>query len=166
MKLHQLIILICFALASCQSPTNKVEIWNPELLKSIIKKQDLNPSVAFESIISAYKKNQSNKIKTKENPIDIYVLYDTDIWKEYQQNETFEITFAHQNVNPIDSILYEHRITFIYPPKEFTSIEAFDTRLSNSSSLDMFKLKVLNSVGFKKAFNATPKKIEIVKEAI
>src|SRR5690606_13391136 len=68
---------------------------------------EMNPEIALNSIVELYQSNKSTIVESNEKPIDIYVIYGTDYWKE--DAETFEIAFAHQKVDQNDGNLYEYR---------------------------------------------------------
>ena len=125
---------------------------------------DFNPEIAFKSIIELYQENKNIVVESNENPIGIYVIYGTDYWKE--DSETFELSFSHQKVDSNNGNLYEYRIDMIYEPNDFKGIEEFDVRYNSNMNIGDFKKSVIESIGFKKAFDIEPTKIEIIKEQI
>jgi hypothetical protein len=138
-------------------------------LKTILfdKVQDesqINPEIALESIVDLFE-SSSIDTTTNEQPINLYVIYDTDVWDEYDEDETFQITMAHQTVE--SQVLYEYRITLIYEPSRFTGIKEFDLRFEkDAKSISDFKKKVIESPGYIKSLHSTPVRIEIIKEEI
>jgi len=127
-------------------------------------KSELNPEIAMNSIIELYQSNKNSKVDSNEEPIDVYVIYGTDYWKE--DAETFEIVFAHQNVDQNDGNLYEYRIDMVYEPLEFKGIVEFDLRHDSTFDLRQFKKSIKESDGFKKALEVKPLKVELIKEQI
>lgn len=139
-----------------------------ELEKIVAKhlngESDLNPEIALKSIIELYQNTKDEVVESNENPIDIYVIYGTDYWKEYA--ETFEIIFAHQKVDQNNGVLYEFRIDLIYDPSNFKGVEEFSVGYDSTMDIEDFKNSVIKSIGFQKAFKIEPRKIEIIKEQI
>ncbi|WP_452231335.1 hypothetical protein [Lacinutrix sp. MEBiC02595] len=127
-------------------------------------KSEINPEIALKSIIELYQKNENIAIESNEKPIGIYVIYGTDYWKE--DSETFELCFAHQKVDSNNGNLYEYRIDMIYEPNNFKGIEEFDVRYNSNMDIVNFKKSIIISIGFKKAFDIEPTKVEIIKEQI
>jgi len=160
-----------------ESNNNKVTIDKPEiyvsdlatsfkkmLFNKVDQESEINSNVALQSIIEQYENSQSDTTSV-ENPIDIYVIYDTDVWDEFDEKETFQITFAHQAIE--NEVLYEYRVTLIYEPKRFASINEFELRYAkNKNNLEDFKISVRNSPGFKQSLQLTPIKIDVIKEEI
>ncbi len=132
--------------------------------KNLNGKSELNPKIALESIIELYNNTKNEVVVSNEKPIDIYVIYGTDHWKE--DAETFEIAFAHQKVDKKNANLYEYRIDMVYDSSDFKEIQEFNVRFDSTLGIDEFKKAVTKSIGFQKALNIKPKKIEIVKEQI
>lgn len=138
------------------------------LKKTLLNKVDditeINSNVALKSIIEQFENSQNDSL-SEDNPIDIYVIYDTDTCDEFDEKETFQITFAHQTIE--NEVLYEYRITLIYEPKQFASIKEFDLRFDKSkNNLDDFEITVRNSPGFKNSLLLNPIKINVSKEEI
>ncbi|NHF61623.1 hypothetical protein FK220_019920 [Flavobacteriaceae bacterium TP-CH-4] len=125
---------------------------------------ELNPVIALNSIVELYQSNKSSTVESNEKPIDIYVIYGTDYWKD--DAKTFEIAFAHQKVDQNDGNLYEYRIDMIYEPSDFKEIAEFDLRHDSTSDLKEFKKSIEESDGFQKALKIKPMKIELIKEQI
>ena len=165
-----ILILFSFIFVSCNLKGEKIKtVGATEKLEKIISnninnRKGINPKIALNLILEFYKENDKNSIKTKETPIELYVIYNTDYWTE--NSKTFEITFANQIVERIDSILYEYRITLIYNPKEFEGIKEFDLRYTNKDNLEFFKTQIQQSVGYNKALLSKPIMIEIIREEI
>lgn len=173
------LVIMTLLIFSCEgeSKNNKVTNDKPEiyisdsattfkklLFDKVDHESEINSIVALQSIIEQYENSQSDTT-SDENPIDIYVIYDTDLWDEFEEKETFQITFAHQTIE--NEILYEYRITLIYEPKQFASIKEFDLRYdNNNNNLEDFTISVRNSPGFKKSIQLTPFKINVIKEEI
>jgi len=132
--------------------------------KNMKGESDLNPEIALKSIVELYQNTKDEVVESNENPIDIYVIYGTDYWKEYA--ETFEIIFAHQKVDQNDGNLYEYRIDIIYDPTDFKGIEEFSVGYDSTMDIEDFKNSAIKSIGFQKAFKIEPRKIEIIKEQI
>ena len=127
---------------------------------------ELNPEIALNSIVELYLSNKNITVESNENPIDIYVTYGTDYWRENTDNKTFEISIAHQKVDQNDGNLYEYRIDIIYNPTEFKGITNFDLGYNSTSDLEQFKKSMKESDGFKKALKIKPMRVEIIKEQI
>jgi len=127
-------------------------------------KSELNPETALNSIIELYQANKNITVESNEKPIDIYVIYGTDYWKE--EAKTFEISFAHQRVDQNDGNLYEYRIDMIYIPAEFKEMAEFDLRYDSTLDLKQFEKSIRESHGFQKALKTKPMKVEIIKEQI
>jgi hypothetical protein len=125
---------------------------------------ELNPIIALNSIVELYQSNKNITLESNEKPIDIYVIYRTDYWKD--DAKTFEITFAHQKVDQNDGNLYEYRIDMIYEPSDFKEIMEFYLRHDSTSDLKEFKKSIEESDGFQKALKIKPMKIELTKEQI
>jgi hypothetical protein len=168
-----ILILVSILLLGCNSSEKKgTEIivkGQADKLKNILDsnlngKTELNPEIALNSIIELYQSNKNLIVESNEKPIDIYVIYGTDYWKE--DAETFEIAFAHQKVDPNDGNLYEYRIDMIYEPSEFKGIAEFDLRHNSTSDLKQFEKSIKESDGFKKGLKIKPLKVEVNKERI
>ncbi len=142
---------------------DSTEELNKIIQENMRGKSDFNPEIALESIIKLYL-NKGKDFESNERPIDIYVIYGTGYWKE--NLETFEIIFAHQKVDQNNGNLYEYRIEMIYDPIEFRGVEEFDVGYDSTMDIDGFKKSIINSIGFEKASNSKPMKIEIIKESI
>ena len=127
-------------------------------------KSELNPEIALNSIVELCQSNKNISVESNEKPIDIYVIYGTDYWKE--DAETFEIAFSHQKVDQNDGNLYEYRIDMIYEPSEFKEIAKFDMRYDPTLDLKQFKKSIRESNGFQKALKMKPVKVEIIKKRI
>ena len=127
-------------------------------------KSELNPETALISIIELYQANKKITVESNEKPIDIYVIYGADYWKE--DAETFEIAFAHQKVDQNNGNLYEYRIDMIYKPTGFKEIEEFDLRYDSTLDIKQFEKSIRESHGFQKALKTKPMKVEIIKEQI
>ena len=54
----------------------------------------------------------------------------------------------------------------IYKPNDFKDIEGFDIKYNSNINIEDFKKSIIESIGFKKAFDIEPIKIEIIKEQI
>jgi len=168
-----IIILLLIPFLGCiSSEKNEIRIITKgqvDKLEKIVNshlnsKFELSPETALNSIIELYQDNKNINVKSNEKPIDIYVIYGTDYWKE--NAKTFEISFAHQKVEPNDGNLYEYRIDMVYKPIEFKEINEFDLRYDSTLDLKEFEKSIRESKGFQKAVKTKPIKVIIIKEQI
>ena len=168
-----ILILVSFLFLECNSSVkngnNIIRKGQVDKLEKIVDanlngNSELNPEIALNSIAELYQSNTNIMVESNEKPIDIYVIYGTDYWKE--DAETFEIAFAHQNVDQNDGNLYEYRIDMIYEPSDFKEITEFDLRHDSTSDLKEFIKSIEVSDGFQKAMKIKPLRIELIKEQI
>jgi hypothetical protein len=178
-SINILLVLTSLFLISCHEEQNKKEVISDKaeiyisesaielksiLFKKVQKESEINVEIALQSIIELYE-DSAIDTASNEEPIDLYVIYGVGLWDEYGEDETFQITFAHQAVE--HEILYEYRISFNYEPAKFGQIIKFDLRYNRSTDIiEQFKHAVRDSRGFKKALRLSPTKIEIIKEEI
>lgn len=181
MKNITYIILVITSLfvISCEGELNKEEVTSEETniyisdsataLKALLydkvnEESQINAEIALQSIIELFETSSIDTL-TNEHPIDIYVIYGTELWAEYDEEETFQITLAHQTVE--NKVPYEYRVTLIYEPSKFTQIKEFDLRHKRDlNTIAHFTIAVKDSPGFKKTLLSSPIKIEIIKEEI
>jgi thioredoxin-related protein len=174
MKRLTIYILFIFFVGCNSNGKEKSNIFisnSAELLGSIVTKNlntnsEINPEISLNSIIRFYDITRHQKVISKEEPIDLYVIYGTDIWQENAETETFEITFANQHVSATDKVLYENRITLIYDFTDFVDIDEFTLYYEKNQNIENFKQSVKESIGYKMAQSKTPKRIEIIREQI
>lgn len=177
-KYQFLLLILIFTMSSCiNEKRNKqfvlkfgdIDKLEENIEKFVGKEGQITPDIALNSIVetSKLKDQVSLGTKTKENPIDLYVTYSVDYWSEYNDVETFEITFAHQTLEGVNNKLFEYRITLIYNFEPFEKIEEFSLKFPiDEKDLKSFEKTVRSSLGFEKASTLRTGKIEISKETI
>ncbi len=167
-----LVLILCLGCNTSRKNRTKIVVKGQvDKLEKIVhnnlnNESELNPEIVLNSIVELYLSDKNIIVGSNENPIDIYVTYGTDFWRENNKNKTFEISIAHQKVGENDGILYEYRIDMIYKPTEFKGITGFNLGYNPTSDLGQFKKSIKESDGFKKALKIKPIRVEIIKERI
>ncbi|MFK8103162.1 MAG: hypothetical protein AB8G15_11580 [Saprospiraceae bacterium] len=173
MKIYSYCLMSFFILlTSCTSSSDpSVTIYRTQdtkfkalITQQLANKTQIDPQVAFRSILEVYQQRDTTSITTEEPPIAIYTIYGIDNWNG--AGNIFQISFAHQNVDRQDGKLYEYRISLDYPPEAFSRLPHLDQRYEVGTSLGSYKKEIEQSPGFLKAAGLQPLAVLVIKEEI
>ncbi len=134
-------------------------------IKNGIHNSDIvNAEVILNSIVKYIEGFEKLLIKSEEKPIKLYILCVTDYMTE--DEKIFQITVAHQKVDPITKVLNEHRVELHYLPNQFSDVQDYDIRLEDEDEINIFLEKVRSSKGFSKSLEHKPIRVLVESEEV
>lgn len=124
----------------------------------------ITTELILDSILKYIEDSEKLVINSNEKPIKLYVLYGVDYMID--DEKTFQITIAHQKINPITKELNEHRVELHYLPSKFSDVKEDDIRLEDEEKINVFLERVRKSKGFIRSLNHKPMRILVESEEI
>ncbi|WP_338765101.1 hypothetical protein WAF17_00960 [Bernardetia sp. ABR2-2B] len=120
--------------------------------------------VILDSILKYIENSEKQLVNSNEKPIKLYVLFGVDYMID--DEKTFQITIAHQKMNPITKQLNEHRVELHYLPSKFSGVEEDDIRWEDEEKINVFLERLRKSKGFIKSLSYKPMRVLVESEEI